>query len=88
MLKFENGDHSKVEIRGSEALVDEHQRLAREPASSCAQTTPCLVLQGPGSRVRVSYLAQAAMGRMDCAMELSAKRCGIWTGSQLQTVDQ
>jgi isoquinoline 1-oxidoreductase beta subunit len=34
------------------------------------------------------YLAHATMEPMDCVVEYRGDRCEIWTGSQLQTVDQ
>ncbi len=34
------------------------------------------------------FLAHATMEPMDCVVELSAERCEIWTGSQIQTLDQ
>ncbi len=37
---------------------------------------------------RVPFLAHATMEPMDCVVELSSDACEIWTGAQLQTVDQ
>src|SRR6184192_4190892 len=36
----------------------------------------------------VPYLSHAMMGPLNCAVDLRADHCEIWTGTQLQTIDR
>ncbi len=85
----------------SGAVDYDSEQLYREFAERLA-TDPGLVARSDGDvgaaleaadqvirrEYRVPFLAHATMEPMDCVVELSGDGCEIWTGAQLQTVDQ
>ena len=86
-------DFTDAENRGTEELSAEYRRRLDEPgvvARAEGDTTAALagahsVIE---SEFRFPYLAHASMEPMDCVVELSEDLCEIWTGSQIQTLDQ
>ena len=86
-------DDSAGETRSSNAMEADFQ-AALGAMGKVARTTGNAAASLEGADKTVSaeftfpYLAHASMEPMDCVVELSDGRCEIWTGSQLQTVDQ
>jgi isoquinoline 1-oxidoreductase beta subunit len=86
-------DEAAAETRGTDALRAEFRRLAREPSDLVvvrrgAATT---ALADAATRVEAEfefpYLAHAPMEPLGAVCALSAGRCEIWAGSQLQAAD-
>jgi isoquinoline 1-oxidoreductase beta subunit len=87
-------DHSQAETRGSNALMAHYKQLAQKPAAAIARADGDVEAALPKAakvleaEFEFPYLAHATMEPMNSVVELSPDRCEIWTGSQLQTVDQ
>ena len=86
-------DESAAETRSTDTLEDAFRsalggngRVARNQGNATA------AIEGADKTISAEfvfpYLAHAAMEPMDCVVELKNGTCEIWTGSQLQTVDQ
>jgi isoquinoline 1-oxidoreductase beta subunit len=87
-------DHSQAETRGSDALMAHYKQLAQKPGAAVARADGDVEAALPKAakvleaEFEFPYLAHATMEPMDSVVELGTDRCEIWTGSQLQTVDQ
>ncbi|MGH8502420.1 MAG: molybdopterin cofactor-binding domain-containing protein [Gammaproteobacteria bacterium] len=87
-------DHSQAETRGSDALMSHYKQLAQKPGAAIARADGDVEAALPKAakvleaEFEFPYLAHATMEPMNCVVELRPDRCEIWTGSQLQTVDQ
>jgi isoquinoline 1-oxidoreductase subunit beta len=77
----------------TDALAAEYDRLARTPGTPVLRRGDADAALGSAAR-RVTarydmpYLAHAPMEPLNCLVSLGRDRCEIWTGTQLQTVDQ
>ncbi len=86
-------DSSKAETRSSAQMFADYAALAgrsgakpaRQDGDVDAALKAARVIE---ARFEFPFLAHAAMEPMDCVAQLHPDRCEIWTGSQLQTVDQ
>ncbi|MEM9402219.1 MAG: xanthine dehydrogenase family protein molybdopterin-binding subunit [Pseudomonadota bacterium] len=87
-------DESGVDRRGSDELFAEYDAALASPDGKVARSDGDVdaafaaadkVIQ---REFRVPYLAHATMETMDCVIEYRGDAAEIWTGSQLQTVDQ
>ena len=87
-------DFSASENRGSEELRSYLKELvAGEPGGIARNDGDVEVALGSAARVieadfEFPFLAHATMEPMNCVVELSETGCEIWTGSQIQTLDQ
>jgi len=77
----------------TDALVVEYTRLAKTPGARVLRTGDVeAALGGAAKRLDADYdmpyLAHATMEPLNCLVRISPDRCEIWTGTQLQTVDQ
>ena len=86
-------DESKAETRGSDKLIAEYRELAATSGASVRKDGDAVA--GLKSAVKVieaefvfPFLAHAPMEPMNCVMQMKDGAVTIWTGSQLQTVDQ
>jgi len=86
-------DESTAETRGSDALMMEFSRLARtdDALDVLKRGDADTALAGAATRLDAEfefpYLAHAPLEPLNATCVLSAERCEIWTGSQLQTGD-
>lgn len=86
-------DDSKAEKRSTDQVMAEYQALAETPGVRVrADGDAEAAIKGAATVLEAAYefpfLAHAPMEPVNCVAELSADKCEIWTGSQLQTVDQ
>ncbi len=87
-------DFANAENRGTAQMFADYEALAAEPGAAVAQDDgdAAAALASSDKTVRrefrFPFLAHATMEPMDCLVEIGTGRCTIWTGSQLQTVDQ
>ncbi|MDX2306675.1 MAG: xanthine dehydrogenase family protein molybdopterin-binding subunit [Hyphomicrobium sp.] len=86
-------DDSAAEMRGSAELLAEYQKLSKQPGLSVHKSGNALGKLSAAEKVveaefAFPFLAHAPMEPMNCVMQLKGDACTIWTGSQLQTVDQ
>ena len=87
-------DESNAETRGSDALLADFKALAKADGAPRArddgdvETAFANASQVVEQTFELPYLAHATMEPMDCVVELAEDRCDIWTGSQIQTLDQ
>jgi isoquinoline 1-oxidoreductase beta subunit len=91
-LKIE-WDDSAAEKRGSTELTAEYRRLAETEglkvrADGDAEATLAQAAQVVEGEFFFPYLAHAAMEPMNAVVKFDGSQVQIWTGSQLQTVDQ
>ena len=91
-LKLE-WDESRAERRGTDELLAEYKTLALKPGASARRDgDPAAAFAGAAKTVEATYefpyLAHAPMEPLDCVVKLSADRCEVWAGSQMQTIDQ
>ena len=86
-------DDSAAETRGSDALKAEFRRLARsdDALDVLKRGDADTAMAGAATRIEAEfefpYLAHAPMEPLNATCVLSADRCEIWAGSQLQTGD-
>ena len=87
-------DESAAERRGTDQILADFKALA--------QSSDVPVARDDGNAERalgesteavefhfeLPFLAHATMEPMDCVVELADGRCDVWTGSQIQTLDQ
>ncbi|MEM9303658.1 MAG: xanthine dehydrogenase family protein molybdopterin-binding subunit [Pseudomonadota bacterium] len=86
-------DDSGAEMRGSAELTETYRAALAEPGEIARGDGDATAAVEGGDDVlslefEFPFLAHATMEPMDCVVELSNDQCEIWTGSQLQTVDQ
>lgn len=86
-------DDSGAEMRSSDALVEVYRALARTPGAVARNEGDALGAIGGAEKVVEAefvfpFLAHAPMEPMNCVMTAKDGRITIWSGSQLQTVDQ
>jgi len=86
-------DESAAEKRGSEELFAEYEAKAKEDGLAARDDGDAPGALGAAENVvrreyRLPFLAHATMEPMDCVVELADGGCRIWTGSQIQTIDQ
>lgn len=86
-------DETAAETRGTDALWAEFRRLAQEPADLVVVRRGAAITALADATMRVEaefefpYLAHAPMEPLGAVCALSAGRCEIWAGSQLQAAD-
>jgi isoquinoline 1-oxidoreductase beta subunit len=86
-------DDSKAETRGSDALFAEYRRLAAEPSTLVAlrRGDAGKAMAGAAARIEAEfefpYLAHAPMEPLGAVCRLTADRCELWSGAQLQAAD-
>ena len=85
-------DDSKAEMRSSAALLEEYRKLAQTPGLTAKKGDAEAALGKAAKIVEAEftfpYLAHAPMEPLNCVMQLKDGACTIWSGSQIQTVDQ
>jgi isoquinoline 1-oxidoreductase beta subunit len=86
-------DESHAEHRGSDELLAEYKALLDKPGVSARHDGDTAAAFAGATKVleavyEFPYLAHAPMEPLDCVVQLSADRCEVWAGSQMQTVDQ
>lgn len=86
-------DEAAAETRGTDALLSHYRTLAGQPGKAfqvdgdaeAALTSAATVLE---AEFEFPFLAHAPMEPHDVVIEFDGRTAEIWTGSQLQTVDQ
>jgi isoquinoline 1-oxidoreductase beta subunit len=86
-------DESKAERRGSDDLWAEYRALAQKPGAVARSDGDADAALASAARTleatyEFPYLAHAPMEPLDCVVRLSADKCEVWAGSQIQTLDQ
>ena len=86
-------DFSKAETRSSDQLFAEYRELAGKPGKVFRSTGDAEAALAKADKVvegdfEFPFLAHAPMEPHDVVIEFDGKKADIWTGSQLQTVDQ
>ncbi|WBT36221.1 xanthine dehydrogenase family protein molybdopterin-binding subunit [Hyphomicrobium sp. DMF-1] len=86
-------DESKADMRGTDALVAEYKALADKPGLVARNEGDATAALAKADKVIEAdyifpFLAHAPMEPMNCVMQFKDGRATLWTGSQLQTVDQ
>ncbi len=87
-------DTSGAEQRGSDAMFEEYVAIAEQPGLPARSDGDVDAVFANADEVvrsefRFPFLAHATMEPMDCIAEIKPDGgCEIWTGSQLQSVDQ
>lgn len=77
----------------SEGLRRRYAGLAREPGAVARTSGDPAAALAQGAKTleaeyEVPFLAHATMEPLNCAVDLRADRCEIWTGTQFQTADR
>ena len=90
LVEWDEGPGATVD---TDALEAEYGRLARTPGAPVLRRGDADgALAGAAQRVNAQYdmpyLAHAPMEPLNCLVSLGPDRCEIWTGTQMQTVDQ
>ena len=86
-------DEANHERPDTAQLVKQYQALAQKPGLPAASAGD-IVAAGKQAKQTLTadyvlpYLAQAPMEPLNCAVKISKDGCEIWTGTQMQTVDQ
>jgi isoquinoline 1-oxidoreductase subunit beta len=75
------------------AMVEEYRRLARGPGKVAVESGDLATAFAAGGRVveaeyLLPYLAHAPMEPLNCTVRIGADRCDVWTGTQMQTMEQ
>jgi isoquinoline 1-oxidoreductase beta subunit len=89
-IEWEAGPASAVD---TDALQAEYARLAQTPGARVRRTGDAEAALGTAAK-RLSaeydmpYLAHAPMEPLNCLVRITPDRCEIWTGTQMQTIDQ
>ncbi|MGQ0672625.1 MAG: molybdopterin cofactor-binding domain-containing protein [Hyphomicrobium sp.] len=86
-------DDSKSEMRSSDAIIADYKALAGKPGAVARKSGDAAgALSKAAKIVEAEYvfpfLAHAPMEPMNCVMQFKDGKATLWTGSQLQTVDQ
>jgi isoquinoline 1-oxidoreductase beta subunit len=86
-------DDSKAEMRGSDALLAEYKALADKPGMVARKGEGAAGALAKADKVIEAdyvfpFLAHAPMEPMNCVVQFKDGLATLWTGSQLQTVDQ
>jgi isoquinoline 1-oxidoreductase beta subunit len=86
-------DETVAEKRGSAELLAEYRELLSKPGLSVrkdgeAESAVTSAARSFTADYEFPYLAHAPMEPLNCTVELTADRCEIWSGSQVQTADQ
>jgi isoquinoline 1-oxidoreductase subunit beta len=86
-------DKARAEVRSSATMISDYKALAQTAGKSVRRVGSAV--QGLERAVKTieaeyvfPFLAHATLEPMNCVMQLVDGRATIWTGSQLQTVDQ
>jgi isoquinoline 1-oxidoreductase beta subunit len=91
-LKIE-WDETGAEMRGSAELLAAYRALRDKPGTALrsdgnAESAIAGAAKTFTADYEFPYLAHAPMEPLNCTVELGADRCTIWSGSQMQTLDQ
>ena len=91
-LKLEWED-TGAETRGSNDILADYRKLLGQPGvpvrdEGHAETAIAGAAKKFAADYEFPYLAHAPMEPLTCTVELSPGRCVIWSGSQIQTLDQ
>ncbi|MBK8004736.1 MAG: xanthine dehydrogenase family protein molybdopterin-binding subunit [Gemmatimonadetes bacterium] len=85
-------DTSKAMTEGTPELLARYREAAGKPGAVAKETGDVTAGLRKGTVVEAEftfpYLAHAAMEPMNCVVQLSADKCEIWNGEQMQTGDQ
>ena len=86
-------DESAAEKRGSAEILAEYRRLLDLPGLIARKEGDAETAIASGATILAAnyqfpYLAHAPMEPLNCVVELSDGRCRIWSGAQMQTLDQ
>jgi isoquinoline 1-oxidoreductase beta subunit len=86
-------DTSKAETRSTDQIFGEYRSLLSQPGLQAVKRGDAADAIGKAANTidvefAFPYLAHAPMEPLNCTMELSADSAEIWSGCQLQTIDQ
>jgi isoquinoline 1-oxidoreductase subunit beta len=92
MVKVE-WDEEKAEKRGSAEILAEYRKLADQPGAVARNDGDADAALGSAAQVveaefTFPYLAHAAMEPMNAVVKFDGDTVRIWSGSQMQTIDQ
>jgi isoquinoline 1-oxidoreductase subunit beta len=91
-LKIE-WDETAAETQGTADIAAEYRKLLERPGHVARRDGNADAAIAGAARTFVAeyqfpYLAHASMAPLNCLVELAADRCQVWSGSQMQTLDQ
>jgi isoquinoline 1-oxidoreductase subunit beta len=86
-------DEEKAEKRGSAEILAEYRKLADQPGAVARNDGDADAALGSAAQVveaefTFPYLAHAAMEPMNAVVKFDGDTVRIWSGSQMQTIDQ
>lgn len=86
-------DDAKADMRGSDALLSLYRKLAAESGAVARKDGDAEAALGRAVKVVDAefifpFLAHAPMEPMNAVVEIKDGGCTIWSGSQMQTIDQ
>jgi len=86
-------DMSQAETRGSAELMQSYRELAERPGAVARKEGDAAKAIAGAARsftahFEFPYLAHAPMEPLDCVARITDGGCELWSGAQLQTVDQ
>lgn len=85
-------DEANAEKRGTAELIAEYRELAGQPGLPVRKNGDPTALAAADKTVEAEFLfpflAHATMEPMNCVLQFEDGKCTVWTGSQLQTIDQ
>ncbi|MEO0575788.1 MAG: xanthine dehydrogenase family protein molybdopterin-binding subunit [Pseudomonadota bacterium] len=86
-------DDSAAEQRSTDRMMADFKAMAANPGAIARSDGDADKALAGASKVidlefELPFLAHATMEPMDCVVHVNNGRCDIWTGSQLQTLDQ
>ena len=90
-VEWDPGDGGTIDTT---ELARSYRALAAQPGAVKAKTAgdPAAAMKTAAKVVEAEYdlpyLAHAPMEPLNCTVRITADKCEIWTGTQLQTVDQ
>ncbi len=86
-------DDAKAEKRGTKEILEHYRELAGKPGLAVRKDADAAKILASAKTVieaefAFPYLAHATMEPMNAVLAFKDGKCTIWTGSQLQTIDQ
>ncbi|MEY4761628.1 MAG: hypothetical protein RLZZ200_1484 [Pseudomonadota bacterium] len=84
-------DESKAYTQGTDQLFAEYKALAAKPgveAKKIGDVSRAGAARFVEATYEFPYLSHAAMEPLNCVAQITKDGCEIWTGAQLQTMDQ
>lgn len=84
-------DESKAYTKGTDQMFAEYKALAAKPgveAKKVGDVSKAGAVKFVEATYELPYLSHAAMEPLNCVAQITKEGCELWTGAQLQTMDQ